>query len=115
MTKKENKVVRVLWLSRHAATEEQRKELERIFGTVHIIFRSETVPNGKRVVEIMDEQDIDELVAVLPVNILAELLRLGIQPIRAVMERELLDDGNAVFHFKHFERLREVKIETEKL
>jgi len=106
---------RVLWLSRHAPTEEQTQELERILGPCEIIQVSKTVNSGKEVKDLMRENQCDELVAVLPLNILQQVIAQGIQPIRAVMQRELKENGNVEFHFQHFERVLEVTVKTKRL
>lgn len=106
---------RVLWLSRHAPTKEQVKELEKILGICEIIQVSKTVNNGKEVKQLMAENKCKELVAVLPLNILQQVISQGIQPIRAVMQRELKENGEAKFYFQHFERVLEITVKTKKL
>ena len=106
---------RVLWLSRHAPTKGQTEELKRILGACEIIQVSKTVNNGKEVKDLMRENQCDELVAVLPLNILQQVISQGIQPIRAVMQREVRDDGSVEFYFQHFERVLEVMVKTKKL
>ena len=113
LSKREHK--RVLWLSRHAPTEEQTQELERILGPCEIVQVSRTVNSGKEVKDLLRENQCDEIVAVLPLNILQQVISQGIQPIRAVMSRELKENGEAVFHFQHFERVLEVTVRTERL
>jgi len=121
-SKREHK--RVLWLSRHAPTEEQCLDLEATLGPVEIIQHTESVRDAEEVIFLMAEHRCDEVVAVLPLNILADLVKKGIKPIRAVMERRIVkrglsDDGEetleAEFKFKYFERVLKVEVETERL
>jgi len=121
MEKKEK--TRVLWLSRHAPTEEQCLDLEATLGPVEIIQHTESVRDAEEVIFLMAEHKCNEIVAVLPLNILADLVKRGIKPIRAVMERKVirkgLSDGEetleAEFKFKYFERVLKVEVETERL
>jgi len=104
---------KVLWLSRHAPTTEQVEKLARILGTCEITQVSQTVKNGKEVKDLLRENNCEELVAVLPLNILQQVISQGIQPIRAMMLREIREDGNAEFRFQHFERVLEVTVKTK--
>ncbi len=107
---------KILWVSRHTATPEQIEELESIFGKVVLIKISQTFQNGGEIKEIMEKEGAAEVVAVLPMQILGELTRIGIQPIRAVMERETPPDGGEpLYTFKYFERVQKVEIVTEPL
>jgi hypothetical protein len=95
----------VLWLSRHEPTEPQIKELKRILGNVNINHISATVKDVDDVLSLMREHHIDELVAVLPLSLIADLTRKGVQPLRAVMHRQLLESGDVKFTFDYFERI----------
>jgi len=106
---------RVLWLSRHAPTNEQVDALAQVLGPIKILQVSKTVSSGKEVKDLLREHQCDEVVAVLPLNILQQVIAQGIQPIRAVMSRELKENGEAVFHFQHFERVLEVTVKAKKL
>lgn len=107
--------MKVLWLSRHSATGSQIDDLKRIFGEVEIVEVSQTVNSGREVTDLMQSNDCNEAVVVLPPNLLEQIIRGGYKPLRAVMERELQEDGSAVFTHSHFERVNEVKIITERL
>lgn len=110
--------MKILWLSRHSATEEQVADLNRIFRGVEIVQVNKTVSNAQEVADIFNEVGADEMVVVLPPNILADLLnpKLGLpKPIRAVMNREIRPDGEAVFSHSHFERIEKIEIITTRL
>ena len=98
----------MLWLSRHEPQEEQVEELERVFGEIEIVQVSKTVSGAIDVLSLMQEHSADELVAVLPIGLMAELTERGVHPIRAVMSREVNDKGEAIFKHDHFERLMRV-------
>lgn len=95
-------------MSRHEPQEEQVRELEGVFGGVEIVQVSKTVSGAVEVLSLMQEHRADELVAVLPIGLMAELTERGVHPIRAVMSREVNDEGEAIFKHNHFERLMRV-------
>jgi len=108
--------MKVLWLSRHSAEAAQITELERIFNeSVEIIEVSQTVKSGQEVIDLMQSNDCTEAVVVLPPNFLMEVLRGGYEPLRAVMDRNVHEDGSATFTFSYFERVKKVEIITERL
>lgn len=111
---------KVLRITRHPASEDQLKELQRIFGAdVEIVEVSETVSGAARVAELVKENEASVLEAVLPLPILAEVInpRTGvtIPVIRAVMNRELKEDGTATFTFSHYEKVLKIEVQTERL
>lgn len=111
---------KILRLTRHAASEAQKLELNRIYGEVEILEVSETVTGAARVKELVEEAAADVLEAVLPLPMLAEVLNpragIAVPIIRSVMNRELVADGvTATFTFSHFERLVKVEVITERL
>jgi len=116
--------MKILWLSRHAATQEQVAALEEKFGAVEIVQVSKTVSSASEVVELMKANDCQEMVVVLPPAILADLTNPRIspvKPIRAVMERVPNGRKNEKgedefdFVFSHFERVERVEIVTTPL
>ena len=110
----------ILRLTRHPASEEQLAELKRIFGSdSKIVEISETVSGSARVRELVEENGATVLEAVLPLPILAEVInpRTGVTVpvVRAVMDRELQEDGTAIFKFSHYERILKIEVQTERL
>ena len=100
---------KILWLSRHDPNSEQIQELNRIFNFKYeLVIIDKRVDNAKEVIDLMEVNGVDDIIAVLPLELIEELIRLGVKPIRANMKFE-----NNKFLFKHFERV--MKIETEKL
>jgi hypothetical protein len=109
--------MKVLWLSRHAPTNEQLSELERIFngkfdGAEQV---SVTISKGEEVAQLMKAYGCREVVAVLPIDLIQQVTDLGIKPLRAVMERKFDNYGNARFLFSHFERVEKIVAETKRL
>jgi len=105
---------RILWLSRHEATEDQVKELSEKLGDIEIIQVSQTVKTAEEVLALKEENECEEMVVVLPINLMAELTTKGIKPLRAVMIRQLDESGeNAQFIHSHFERVCKIYLSTE--
>ncbi|HXF44076.1 MAG TPA: hypothetical protein VNK70_01275 [Candidatus Paceibacterota bacterium] len=109
----------VLRLTRHPATPEQVAALQRIYGSdVEIREHSETVPNAARVKELVAEYGADVLEAVLPLQMVAEVLREvpDVPLIRAITNRVFDETGQkAAFVFSHYERVTKVEVVTERL
>lgn len=118
---------KILWLSRHTMTLEQRADLERIYGEVEVKTFDQTVASWKDVVAA--GEDCEVLAVVLPPAILADLTnpRNNSKPvIRAIANR--VATGNTVvnpatgkeeaeYRFEHagWERVVRIEIVTERL
>lgn len=106
----------ILWLSRHSANNKQIKELEEVFNdTVDIIKVSATIQTPREVKDLMAKFKCDDVVAVLPLSMLAKMTNIGIRPLRAVMSRELDNQGEPVFHHEYFERIFDVNVVSRSL
>lgn len=104
--------MRILWLSRHEPQKNQLDELRKKLGKFELIQKSLTIKDAKQVKEVMEQEGCDEVVAVLPINLLQDLIKLGIRPIRAVMEREFQGGKSVKFTHSHFERVEQIEIKT---
>jgi len=116
--------MKVLRLTRHWATSAQKAALEAAFPGCEVERISENLPSDSReAVARFDQLTKGFQVAevVLPVNLLEAILkysqfcRNGGIIIRAVMDREMDEGGNATFTFSHYEKILEIKIVTKKL
>jgi hypothetical protein len=107
-------------------TDKQEIALTTAFGSVNITTVNESLPSTPReAVEAFDDlaaqSYADVVEAVLPINLLEVILkhstfcRNGGQIIRSVMNRTVDDEGNATFTFSHYEIIKAVNIETERL
>lgn len=115
----------ILRITRHEATQEQVKQLERIFGEgVEIVGVSETLStNPREAVTRFDSlaESFDIVEAVLPVQLMSAVLkfsgfaRRGGRLIRAHMNRELQDDGSTTYTFSHYEEVLKVEVVTKEL
>ena len=107
----------ILWISRHPLTSDQIDDLRRIYGEVAISQHGQQVA---RIADIKDEiSAADVIAAVLPLNLLADLLRAaGDKPvIRARMRRTWAPapDGSepvAMFEHEAWEQVLRVEVET---
>lgn len=119
---------KILWLSRHTMTQEQKADLNRIYGNnIEIKQYDQSVSGWKDVVE--QGKDCDVLAVVLPPAILADLTnpRNNTKPvIRAIANR--IETGKTIinpatgkeeieYKFEHagWELVKRVVVETEKL
>jgi hypothetical protein len=100
------KVKRILWLSRHMPQDAQRKELKAAFGKVELVIRPYTVAGGRDVESLMRAHRCDEVVAVLPVHVLADVVAHGIEPLYAVINRR-------TGKHERFYRIRGLRLEME--
>ena len=131
---------KVLWFSRHAMTTAQKADLEKALGAplqiaqingtaanVHVPFQSAAPETGETVADIIltGEQkplkelvkEFDEVAAVLPLNILSQLLPFcpAGRVLQAKNKRILLEDGKVEFCHDGWQGVLEVKIVTEDL
>jgi hypothetical protein len=105
--------MKLLWLSRHDPFKEQVKELNEIFDeSLEIIMHRNAVKTGSEVVQIMKRNKADEVCAVLPINLIEEIMNLGVQPIRAQMRRIISKKG-VVFVHNHFYRVKKLDMVCE--
>ena len=128
----------ILWFSRHVMDAEQKEALVKAFGSdikitqingtapnVHVGFVS-TQPEGtdESVEVVLGEvkplkelvKDFDVVCAVLPINLLQQLLPFCPQGIlQTVNKRLLLDEGKVAFKFDKWEIVREIVIVKEDL
>ncbi len=115
-------MTKILWLSRHQMTQEQVKDLERIYGEIEIKTFDKSVTGWKDVAK--EGEDCDVLAVVLPPSILADLTnpRNNVKPvIRAKANR--VPTGRTVinpatgkeeteYRFEHAGWERVIKIEV---
>ena len=87
----------VLWVSRHKPLDIQKKDLEKMYGKpLHIVMLPDTITQAQ---DIIDHcvKDTVAIVAVLPVDLLSDLLKLSRIPVlRAVMRYPNGDRTDAV-------------------
>ncbi|MCL6442103.1 MAG: hypothetical protein K6T83_01330 [Alicyclobacillus sp.] len=113
--------LRVLWWSRHPPTEGQITVLEQRLAPergVELVQINRSAQSAKEIVNTFLAVGADEMVVVLPLDILAELMMeldsrgLTVRPLRAVMDRTVHAGGDVLFCFRRFERILRVEVET---
>jgi len=106
----------ILWISRHPIRDEQIEEIHTLFtegGGVAVTQVSRTFRGADEIVTLAEEMEADEIVAVLPLNIIAQLTQTRYKPIRAVMHRHVDETtGKVTFMHSHFERVERVDVVT---
>lgn len=108
-------VTKILWLSRHDPTPVQIEQLRQAFGDVEIVQEAVDIKEPSQVKELMERHEASEVMAVLPINLLSGLIRLGVKPIRAVMDRKVNENKEATFTHLHFERVEKIEVVTTRL
>jgi hypothetical protein len=99
--------MKLLWLSTHKPFKNQLEELNEIFDEdVEIVVHRNAVKTGAEVVQIMKRNGADEVCAVLPINLIEEIVDLGVQPIRAHMERIMSRDGVTFAHLYFYKVIK---------
>lgn len=111
---------KILRLTRHPADDAQVAALKAVFGdNIVIVEISATVTGVAEVVALIAEHGATVFEAVLPLPILAEVLNprngISVPVIRAVMDRQISEDGTATFIFARYERVVKVVVETAPL
>ena len=117
---------RVLWISRHEMTPPQLADLERALGdTVELLLWTKTVESAEELIGPLKKADA--AAAVLPAELLAELLRVaGKKPVllavsarRATGRTRTLPDGRReeefVFVHRGWRQLLRLELETRAL
>ena len=116
---------KVLWVSRHEMTAEQRADLDRVMGGAELLPWKETVTDVAQLLPLLKQADA--VAAVLPPELLAKLLTLaGNKPVlRAVSERRAtgcirtLPDGRREQEFAYvhagWEQLLRMDVRTRRL
>jgi hypothetical protein len=89
------------------------------------VHETESLPSNPREAvarfdEIAQQSWADVAEVVLPINLLqavlqSEFVKNGGIIIRSVMDRQVDSEGNATFTFSHYEIIKAVNIETERL
>ena len=102
---------RILWISRHEPLEDQLDELKKRFGEVEIEQVSQYFNSGKSVYNLMQEMDCDAIVTILPIDYMAELNDLGVNPLIAIMRRYYNSKDKAKFSHEKFVRVNELELQ----
>jgi len=106
----------LLRLTRHAFLDEQREYLEKRFGVLTLVQHPHSVTKDDMLV-LKERYQPDIVEVVLPVYLVNEAIRIfhPAPVVKAVMKREVLEGGRVSNTFSHYEVLKRVSVETERL
>lgn len=104
---------RILWLSKHPPFSAQKEALKKAFGKIRIVLKRQYITGAEDIVHLMEQNNCTEVVAVLPINYLNDLVKLGVKPLRSYMiPKESVGLDGRKHEFSHFERVVEVGLKT---
>ena len=108
---------RILWVSRHPPTPEHSEYLEHHFkDEIFIDTWNKGDSNTREVINRYRKGNYDDLVLVLPMELIGKICKAGIHPIRPVYKVVSLENENVRnYTFLRFERIRSVTVERETL
>lgn len=105
---------KVVWVSRHELNERNKEILNKAFGSWELVWIKETVtPEDLR--KLAEEYSDAAFVVVLPPQLLAEVLKYTKEVYRFVVNREVKEDGTAVFTPVGLEKVIRIEIVTERV
>ena len=103
--------IKILWISRHSPTPEQKELLEKQLEVkVDITQVSCTIKSPYEVRELIEEYKADDVVVVLPKTMQGRLCNIGIYPI----EPQKVENGGIV-NWNNFMRIQSVRVVKEPL
>jgi hypothetical protein len=77
----------IVWMSRHAPTPSQVRELDRLYPDHNFIVEGRPFSDAADIVRRFREVEGDEMVVVAPWTVINEIVKQGIHPLVAKMER----------------------------
>ena len=110
---------KVLWISRHVMSAEQRGSLERLYGGFELMWWRENVEDMGALAPAVARADV--IAAVLPIHLLAALVAMAPdKPVLIDLARRTLvptDGPEAETRFAHggWQRIRRLEVELEPL
>lgn len=113
---------RIMWLSQHAPTPNQRSELERIYPEHTLIIDHSAFDDVEDILKRYRAANADHMVLVAPLTVIRTLVRKGVHPIYAEMrsvpagsEHAEVKIGKRAYRFIAFHRVDEVTLKLTKL
>ena len=106
---------KIVWVSRHELDERNKEILNRAFGSWELAKWVKDTVTPEKLKELTEEYSDAAFVVVLPPQLLAELLRYTKEVYRFLVDREVNEDGTAIFTPTGLERVVRIEIVTERL
>lgn len=116
-------IKKILWVSRHSMTSEQKADLERIYGAVELIQHDETLND----ITPLLEYNVDVYAVVLPIDLIALLKKNTAADIiqsvsgRVKTDRRIINGATGKYEneyvYKHlyWQLIKKCELETERL
>lgn len=86
---------KLVWMSRHAPTPSQVRELDRLFPGHDFLVDGRSFSDAADIATRFRAVAGDEMVVVAPLTVVNELVKQGIRPLIAIMERVPCHDSSA--------------------
>lgn len=117
---------RIVWLSRHPILQCQLAELQRLFGSDMILLpHPDPFRDAEDILRWYAEAQADEIVAVVPMTVMRHLIKAGLHPLYAKMERVPCSQqhdftmysprGPRCLKFRGFKQVVDVRFEFKEL
>jgi len=109
---------KVLWYSRHTMMEFQRPILQKLFGDDMVLEQkvgNDAYMSAEKILQYMRENHFDEIIMVAPLSVMAKVIELGINPIKAEVI-QVKDEKEKTFtysgrHYKFIKFVRVMRLE----
>jgi len=112
----EEKLGKLVWVSRHELTEENWRILRKAFRDIEVVQFSQTVKDIRELVEFADRHGADAFVVVLPPHLIQQLLQATDKPVyRFIVERKVKENGEVEFTPVGLERIVRIEVVTERV
>jgi hypothetical protein len=111
----EERLTRVVWISRHELNEKNREILTRAFGKWELAEWVRETVTAEDLKQLAEKHKDAKFVVVLPPQLIAELLKYTKEVYRFVVDRRVDEQGNAVFIPIGLEKVVRIEIVTERI
>lgn len=111
--------MRIRWFSRHVPLPAQIESLHQLWPNFELTQDPKPFSSALDIKRRAEEAGADELIVVAPLSVMAELVKLGLRPIRAIMtettsvEEAHTTAGGRMYRFDGWERVLELRLVTE--
>lgn len=108
--------MRLVWVSRHELNKKNWEILKKAFGDVEVVQFKDTVQDINELCDFARSVMADGFIVVLPPHLIQQLLsNVKVPVFRFIVERKVDEQGNAEFIPVGLERIKEIKIITERI
>lgn len=105
---------KILWFSRHNLTNDQKEDLQNLFGDIEILQVNKTISHAIELKNEIDQYDV--IAVVLPIGLQAELLSIcKDKPVLICKSHRLEINGKFEFLHAGWEQLKKIELVKETL